>query len=561
MQNTQQPPLKYMFGQWELSRLLLADWVARKHQEWRLVPVDKASILRTRLAAFASIKGIRMFVTENLLVVPSPRSSPSSLASGSAVITLVADKFSMAQAVLDAFRGHLVLAGGSLCSAVVMGEMGRPMNPNDDDHGDNEDHGDNDDHGDGDGNGKSNGEPDDMDADFFFVNVTKECAKEMLDEIEAIFRSSDHDARRYASKRVTTFIVHGKVYQFVHRIYPTPLHVIGGFDLGPSMLFYDGHQVYTNSFGAFCIAMGVIVGDVSRRSPSYESRITRYMQDKGLALVLCNTDAKTLAHGMASELAIASALRRESVHISIAQGLTLKIKAREANVMVRFNATHGFETLFSIVGAKEKSSDYSLMPAVNWHDLGSHNVRMAMAGQMDQLICCYDDEGNATFPVPHVTRFQEFLATRSCSRSFFKLFWPTASLSEMRRPLRRWMYEFTSREMAFLFSQLRHALSMIQAVQGGGGAAGHMEWLTENPGRQWTGSFQPLETGISWYHQGFRRPLQIGIPHDIYCLLHCAQVRKQSLFRFINRDAFRKILWWICRLMAEEMEHKLLGVE
>jgi hypothetical protein len=52
--------------------------------------------------------------------------------------------------------------------------------------------------------------------------------------------------------------------------------------------------VYTNSFGAFSLATKTIIGDVSQRSPSYESRIFKYMKEKGLSLVLCNTSAMEL---------------------------------------------------------------------------------------------------------------------------------------------------------------------------------------------------------------------------------------------------------------------------
>lgn len=525
--------MTYMFGRSKISWLLSVDWFARKFQDWRLVPLPDVIRLRTKLQEAVSPEDVQMFDTENLLFVPPPCPPPASLTSTDDVIALIQKEFPMVQQLLETFRGHLMLAGGSLCSAVLMREMHT--------------------------NEKYEEESDDVDADFFFVDVIEERANQMLDEIGALCLRADPNARRYANKLVTTLVVHYKVYQFVHRIYPTPLHVIGGFDLGPSMLFYDGQQVYTNLFGAFCIATGVIVGDVSRRSPSYESRITRYMHEKGLGLLLCNTNARTVTAFAARLVTLAGrGKQRDCVRINIVQGLMLKVKAREATVMTKFKATHGFETIIGIVGARERTSDYFLTAGFDWNDVESYNIRMAMTGQMNQLVWLYKDDGTVTFPVPDRKHFEIFLATRSCSLSYFKLFWPTVDLSKVGQQSRYTdHHSFSPYEMEILFQQMDQAIAYIRYTEQCSGR--RIEWITENPGRQWTGSFHPTEIGMSWYNTHFRRPLQIGIPHDAYCLLRCAFDRKQGAFRFLDRDTFRMILLWVCKLMVEEVEHVLLG--
>ena len=222
--------------------------------------------------------------------------------------------------------------------------------------------------------------------------------------------------------------------------------------------------------------------------------------------------------------------------------------------MVKFGTPGGFETLVSIVGAREQSSDYSLTTDIDWSDVASHNVRMAMQGHADQFIWCYEG-GKALFPMLHPERMAAFLATRTCTPDFLKTFWPMVDVQQYRYG---GMCHFSAAEMTSLFAQLRQAMNAIRFAEESK-VAGRIEWLTENPGRQWTGSFQPLPTGMAWYPEEFRRPLQIGIPHAVYCLLRCAQKRRQGVWCFIDHSSLHKIFSWVSRLMVADMHRVLLG--
>jgi len=67
-----------------------------------------------------------------------------------------------------------------------------------------------------------------------------------------------------------------QIYQFVHRVYPTLGSIIGGFDLGPCMLAFDGRMIWGTTLGAWCTAKSALIVDVSRRSTSFEYRIRNY---------------------------------------------------------------------------------------------------------------------------------------------------------------------------------------------------------------------------------------------------------------------------------------------
>jgi len=64
--------------------------------------------------------------------------------------------------------------------------------------------------------------------------------------------------------------------QFIHRLYPNAGSVLGGFDLGPSMMGWDGQHFIATELGAVSVFHRVLLIDTSRRSTSFEHRIKKY---------------------------------------------------------------------------------------------------------------------------------------------------------------------------------------------------------------------------------------------------------------------------------------------
>jgi len=65
-------------------------------------------------------------------------------------------------------------------------------------------------------------------------------------------------------------------YQFIHRVYPSVESILGGFDLGPAMVAYDGHRILATELGAWSALSKTIIVDISRRSTSFEHRLKKY---------------------------------------------------------------------------------------------------------------------------------------------------------------------------------------------------------------------------------------------------------------------------------------------
>ena len=74
-------------------------------------------------------------------------------------------------------------------------------------------------------------------------------------------------------------------YQFILRIYPSLDNIIGGFDLGSCMVAFDGKRIYATPLGAWSIANKFNVVDTTRRSTSYEFRLNK-AREQGYGIIL-----------------------------------------------------------------------------------------------------------------------------------------------------------------------------------------------------------------------------------------------------------------------------------
>lgn len=69
---------------------------------------------------------------------------------------------------------------------------------------------------------------------------------------------------------------HSYHYQFILRAYPTMGSIVGGFDLGPCMVLYDGYRITGTELGIWSALNKICIVDTSRRSTTFEKRINKY---------------------------------------------------------------------------------------------------------------------------------------------------------------------------------------------------------------------------------------------------------------------------------------------
>lgn len=109
------------------------------------------------------------------------------------------------------------------------------------------------------------------------INVTNVC-------IYKCYRYN-HDGGRYAELCYK--------YQFIHRIYPTIGHILGGFDLACSAMAYDGVNYLTTDLGKWTFDNKTIIVDISRRSTTFSSRLRKYYM-RGFDIVFPGFDVNTV---------------------------------------------------------------------------------------------------------------------------------------------------------------------------------------------------------------------------------------------------------------------------
>lgn len=66
--------------------------------------------------------------------------------------------------------------------------------------------------------------------------------------------------------------------QFIHRVYPNIGSVLGGFDLTPCMVGFDGYNILGLEIGAWSALGCINIIDISRRSTSFEYRLQKYAE-------------------------------------------------------------------------------------------------------------------------------------------------------------------------------------------------------------------------------------------------------------------------------------------
>ncbi|KAL8927248.1 MAG: hypothetical protein Q9208_002424 [Pyrenodesmia sp. 3 TL-2023] len=112
------------------------------------------------------------------------------------------------------------------------------------------------------------------DVDLFIWGLDEAAAIEKIKQIEASIRNA-------ILEEVTNAITIASHYpirhvQIVLRLYQSVSEIISGFDVDCSCFAYDGNQVYGTPRGITAFMTQTNTIDLTRRSPSYESRLSKY---------------------------------------------------------------------------------------------------------------------------------------------------------------------------------------------------------------------------------------------------------------------------------------------
>lgn len=235
------------FSRKSIRKILTSDWISRKERNWKLIPY----------ADFEKFTHVDDYdsddeETTNSVFLSEYVGHKKSNKKYTADIKILFEEFKLLDVILTKFKGKIALCGGSLVR-LLMGKLKS------------------------DGYGSSN-----IDVDLFFYNTNQQEATQILEDCMIMMANKQCDSFEEVQftvehrEHVVNFITISKkkiiTYQFVLRIYPTLSSIIGGFDLGPSMLAYgscDGikdNMIYATELGAWSIVNKIIIVDTTRRS-------------------------------------------------------------------------------------------------------------------------------------------------------------------------------------------------------------------------------------------------------------------------------------------------------
>ncbi|KAL8890878.1 MAG: hypothetical protein Q9215_002029 [Flavoplaca cf. flavocitrina] len=117
------------------------------------------------------------------------------------------------------------------------------------------------------------------DVDLFIWGLDEAAALEKIKQIESSVRNAIlEEVTTVRTKNAITIASHYPIrhVQVVLRLYKSVSEILSGFDVDCSCFAYDGSQVYGTPRGIAAFMTQTNTIDLTRRSPSYESRLSKY---------------------------------------------------------------------------------------------------------------------------------------------------------------------------------------------------------------------------------------------------------------------------------------------
>lgn len=515
-----------------LAELLEHDRYCRKEVSWPLHTLNEAVLFAKKFVFYPD---------ENELLVPSrvggrgenffkflPRPElelkcKDSVTYGQVAVAKLIRRYPKLDKLLSFYPGHMVAAGGAVCKATIMSSRDLPHS---------------------------------KDCDIFFHSCSTMEAENTIVAIVRWFFDSWEDqnfARRvYRNAHVTTLIDEDNdQYQIIHRVYQSKDAVIGGFDLAPSMILYDGEQILMTPLALFSYATGYFIPDTSRRSSSFDIRVAKYANNGFGLLLPCKSKEEVLA-------TVFSSIVEPPPFAWMTIGEKLRYCVCDGSIWVA-KAIHRRGTMVE--------SDYDGFDDVNFDSTRKTNALLAARDNFEAMVW-----GGANFDAVFNRNKMKvpMLDTEECAELFNHVIELTETNERElegrghRRPydysraslLGRWFGEryyqevrvpCAENDIEFIVDNINHLSHQLKTnyAKFKNEYVGKIIWfgIEDNPGRQHTSSFHPVAETVSWYRPEVAKPLVIGLDHNVHIALRCGfQDRNSPLSIIGNNPQMRRML-------------------
>ena len=373
-----------------------------------------------------------------------------------------------------------------------------------------------------------------------------------------------------------------RTYQFVLRIYPTKASVIAGFDIPLSCYLYDGKGFYNTPLADFCARNRVVIANLSRESPSFQHRLVKYCQRfgfklyyPGLSLEFYTKERKFDIEAIKDDFAQSIKKHNGRLHTWYEYGQSPKEWLKHLDEIIRENTLPTLHRiLFYPSGKVEMArskhpgfhsmskeamaqvSDYGATYAGN-HQVRTINSVACIVGNIEAVICCKVYNNGRISATSVIMDFKEMCTKPKMAilkpQTLKERFKYAIGIDENHRFASK-MLKHTGKptgpytEQDFQNLLFKHATNAKLAVKGLKG----VKWMTENPGSQWTSSFQPMFTSPKEYYGEWYKPFFVGIPWPVYRELKIGVRDGNSCLSTLNNDTFRLILNALLRAYGQQ---------
>jgi hypothetical protein len=489
----------------------------------------------------------------------------------------IENKYRFVNDILNKFRGHLVACGGCVINSIISDNYTTHTTHSD--------------------------------LDLFFYDLNIEEANKMrisvICEIINNWRSYS-DEVKFIIKRnefVTSIYVfyynHLEVeYQLIHRIYPNISSIIGGFDIGACMLAYDGNEIYATPLGAWSLQNRSIIVDTKRRSTSYEHRLVKYFK-RGFRIIFPGLDSNITKN----KKIIGSAFESEEILKLQIMNLINECGYKIDNIKNIMNECSKIQNI-----ADNNISLQNLTLQNGWYDnipylsLTRYNNKLLSQKSLNKISDYHNDTGmefkhfipaNTTKlrlgnlkAVSSLIIINNFygnvydilindinnpnlqLNEKSIEiyknkieniKSFFNRNGNSYSFNDSFYRSMKYFGNFTNEilkiEDVNEYDHYRDIMIkvMIDNAKICEEKLTGIKWITENPGRQWTSSINPIIADPrEWYGENYI-PVITGIPIDIESSLRLMKLSKtESYWSYLPKEIFDLILFYISKNYADE---------
>lgn len=367
-------------------------------------------------------------------------------------------------------------------------------------------------------------------------------------------------------------------YQFVHRIFPNPISIIGGFDIPAGMIIYgvfgSALDFRTNTLGNYFIKTGNCIVDISRQSKSMNMRLRKYQRTIGAELLY--PSAPFGIHDFALNNSITNYTKRicikcvkkfwgdgecpsgimccplcsnkcsiisEEEYACLNKSCYIKTlgpynkHVKPAGVKTIYSSSYARDIARQRLQQQELNSGYDPIDPTT-HVL-INNVKYGLLGDVD-MVCC-TGEFNAGFKDPVITSSDADKYTDSVS---IRAKYGVREISSIYMALgKEWVYgkEATDLPWRVFRKTIDAAREDLKSIK----------WIINNPWNQWTASFNPLDVTPSRVYGNISVLMPICIPSQVETVLRLGNLCHDSPLGRIDRHLFRYLLAFIARVYYE----------